>query len=223
VPEWEKASGRKITPADIMDGASASERPFPSETLVTGFLVHDNPDGSREVSVEVDGKVKSLKELPFVYDTVMLTDAQAIYPELFAKLAKEWGAPVDKLLAVKLRINTVGGELELVMVTDGDSVNATNGRNSRADAISKIAGADFEFPATPIVKNRKTDETDGIGSILAGKIALLNADEIKTVGELMVSTDLTNPVEFNKLQKKLRGTWLIMGGIGDMKYVKVRK
>ena len=213
-----------ITPGDIMDAKSASERPFPSKTLVTGFWIIDNEYGAKEVQVEVDGKVKSLKELPFVYDTVMLQDAQALYPELFARLSNEWSVTLDKLLAVKLRINTVGGELEMVMITSGDNVYGTNGASDSSKAIAKLAGADFEFPATPMVQMPSmTGKADAIGSGLAKRIALLNASKIKAVGELMVNTDLTNPVEFNKLQEKLREEWMFLGGIADVKDVKVRK
>ena len=215
-----------ITPGDIMDGASASERPFPSDTLVTGFFVDDkNKDGTKVMFVKVDKKVKSLKEFPAVFDTVMLTDAQAIYPELFAKLSKEWGVPVDKLLAVNLKINTVGGELEMVMVTDGDNVLGTNGSRDKSDVIAKIAGADFTVPALfPITNRADTNNTaDVIGSRLAGEIMETQGTEIKTLGELMASTDLTNPDEFSKLQERLRKVWLIMGVASDSALKSVKK
>jgi len=203
-----------------MDGASASERPFPSETLVTGFWIKDSPDGNKSVYVEVDREIARLQDLPILFDAMKFEGAQVMWPDVFKSVSKELKVELTKLVVVRQQINTPSGVLELVYLTDGRAAELP--RSSKK--LASIAGADFEFPAMPLVKMPNNSHNgDVLGSGLARGIAVKNADEIKTLGELMASTDLTKLDEFNKLQEKLREVWLFLNMTPDMTYVKMQK
>lgn len=217
--KWkEEHKGVNITPGDIMKGyAITGERPFPTtengETrVVTGFWIDTFP-GTREktIMVEVDKQIKNVKELPFVYDTMIMDGAHVLDTQSFAAMENKWKVKFDRLLVVKMKINTVGGELELVMITDGDIALGTNGRRDFSKAISEIAGPNSIAPAVPLIKPPAEENSgDVVKAELAGNMARHNATELMSVGELMASAHLSDPAQFSTLQKALRETYLFL-------------
>jgi hypothetical protein len=225
VAKWTEANGGKvITPGDLIDGIPSVERKYPSKpsTKVTGFwsTKEISPDGSESVFITVNEKAE-LDKLPLIYDWVYLNNADGIAQDAFDIIHRlPGGANVHGLMGGIMRMDTVGGELELVMMTMGEILDSP----PRAQKLDDIAGLNFVTPAMPLVKNRlDTNNTaDTFGSRLAGEIMELNAIKIKEVGDLLVSTDLRDPAAFKILQEELRKVWFGMDFIPELKYLKVQ-